>query len=215
MRNVLMNLIALQLSAFIKRFRTQRQQARGKKCAQPEPNREEGRDAGRANLDFAAPVGESARAACCCRQGGETLTRRHAGMAKLSEVVMQELISRVTNAAGIDADTAQKAVGSILEFLQKEGPGDAVRQLIDKIPNAEGLIAQAQASGGGMMGALGGMFGGAGGIMGLVGKLQGMGLDTGQMHAVGKTLIAQGRELIGDDAMARIVSSVPGLDQIA
>ncbi len=126
---------------------------------------------------------------------------------------MEQLIAQVSHAAGIDADTAGKAIGIILGFLQKEAPPEAVNQLIEKIPGAEGLIASAQdAGGGGLMGAFGGMMGG-GGLMALAGQLQGLGLGMGQMQEVGRTLFAQGRELAGEDVMGQIAGSVPGLGQ--
>lgn len=131
---------------------------------------------------------------------------------------MNELISRITAAAGIDADLAENAVGTVLGFLQKEGPDDAVGELMAKLPGAEDLVAQAQANegGGGLMGAIGGLMGGgAGGLMGLVGQLQGMGLDMSQMQEVGKTLIQYGRETVGEDTMAQITSSIPGMDQLS
>ena len=132
---------------------------------------------------------------------------------------MDELISKITAAAGIDAEQAQNAVGTVLGFLQKEGSGEAVGELLAKIPGAEGLISQAEAaggeSGGGLMGALGGLMGGgAGGMMGLVGKLQGMGLDMSQMQSIGKTLIEHGKQVVGEDTMASITSSIPGMDQL-
>ena len=128
---------------------------------------------------------------------------------------MEQLISQVAQAAGIDAETAQKAIGTILGFLQKEGPSDAVGQLLGAIPGSETMIAQAQAEagGGGLMGAVGGLFGGGGGLMALAGQLQGLGLGMGQMQEVGKTLFAQGRELVGEDVMGQIAGSVPGLSQ--
>ncbi len=131
---------------------------------------------------------------------------------------MEELISRVTAAAGIDATQAQSAIGTVLGFLKKEGPGEAVGELLGKIPGAEGLIEQAQGSegGGGLMGAIGGLMGGGvGGLMGLVGQLQGQGLDMRQMQEVGKTLISYGREVVGEDTMASITSSIPGMDQLS
>ncbi len=130
---------------------------------------------------------------------------------------MEQLIAQITQATGIDVETAQKAVGAILGFLKREGPADAVNQLIEKIPGAEGLIAESGGEGGGgggLMGALGGLMGGgAGGLMGLAGQLQGMGLGMGQMQEVGKTLFSQGRELVGEDVMGQIAGSVPGLSQ--
>ena len=133
---------------------------------------------------------------------------------------MEQLIAKITSAAGIDAEQAKSAIGTVLGFLQKEGPGEAVGQLLEKIPGAEGLISQAEAregsGGGGLMGALGGMMGGgAGGMMGLVGKLQGMGLDMGQMQEIGKTLITHGKEVVGEDTMAAITSAIPGMDQLS
>jgi len=127
---------------------------------------------------------------------------------------MEQIIAQVAQTAGIDAETAQKAVGTILGFLQKEGPQDAVSQLLGAMPGAEDLIAQTQGEGGGgLLGAVGGMFGGAGGLMALAGQLQGLGLGMGQMQDVGKSLFAQGRELVGEDVMGQIAGSVPGLSQ--
>lgn len=127
---------------------------------------------------------------------------------------MEQLIAQIQQAAGIDADTAQKAIGTILGFLQKEAPPEAVNQLIEKLPGAEGLIASAQANagGGGLLGAMGGLFGG-GGLMALAGQLQGIGLGMGEMQAVGKTLFEQGRQVVGEDVMGQIAGSIPGLSQ--
>ncbi len=47
---------------------------------------------------------------------------------------MDELIARITSNVGIDAATAEKAVGMILAFLQKEGPADKVQQLLAAFP---------------------------------------------------------------------------------
>ena len=122
---------------------------------------------------------------------------------------MDELIARLTAAAGIDAETAQKAIGMILAFLRKEAPGDAVESMISQTPCAEDAIATA--GGGGVMGALGGMMGG--GVMALGGQLMGAGLDMGQIQTVGRELFAFGREKAGEDKMGEIIGQVPGLSQ--
>lgn len=122
---------------------------------------------------------------------------------------MDELIARLTAAAGIDAETAKKAIGMILAFLRKEAPGDAVETMISQTPGAEDAIAEA--GGGGMMGALGGMMGG--GVMALGGQLMGAGLDMGQIQSVSKELFAFGREKAGEDKMGEIIGQVPGLSQ--
>ena len=75
---------------------------------------------------------------------------------------MDGLIARITQRTGLDADTAEKAVGIILGFLKKEGPPEEVEQMLRVMPQAEEMIAkgEAAAGGGGMMGAMGGMMGG-------------------------------------------------------
>jgi len=125
---------------------------------------------------------------------------------------MEELISRLVANVGIDAGLAQKAVGIILGFLQKEGPPAEVGELIAKLPGAEALIAEHAGQGGGVLGGLMGMMGG-GGVMALGQQLMGAGLSMGQMGDVGKELFAYGREQAGEDTMGAIVGAVPGLGQ--
>ena len=122
---------------------------------------------------------------------------------------MQELINRVATAAGIDATTAEQAVGMILAFLQKEGPTEQVDKLLAAIPGAAELAA-AHAGGGG--GGLLGMFGG-GGLMGLAGQLSGLGLGMGEMQSVGREVFNVGREQAGEDTVGDIAGSIPGLGQ--
>ncbi|MGL5361673.1 MAG: DUF2267 domain-containing protein [Bosea sp. (in: a-proteobacteria)] len=125
---------------------------------------------------------------------------------------MEELISRITSVAGIDEGLAQKAVGIILGFLQKEGPAAEVGQMMAAMPGAEALIPAAPASGG-LMGMVGGMMGGGGGVMALGGQLMGAGLSMGQIQSVSKEMFAFGREKAGEDAMGAIVGAIPGLGQ--
>jgi hypothetical protein len=124
---------------------------------------------------------------------------------------MDELIARLTAAAGIDAETAQKAVGIIMGFLQKEAPPEAMQALLEKSPGAEELIAKAsEGGGGGLMGMIGGM---GGGIMALGGQLMGAGLSMDQMRTVGRELFAFGREKAGEDVMGQIAGAIPGIGQ--
>ncbi|MCO4053950.1 MAG: DUF2267 domain-containing protein [Bosea sp.] len=124
---------------------------------------------------------------------------------------MDELIARVTAAAGIDAAMATKAIGMILNFLRKEGPPAEVNELIAQLPGAED--AMANAGKGGMMGGLAGMMPGGGGVMGLGASLMGAGLSMGQVQSVSRTMFAFGREKAGEDAMGAIVGAIPGLGQ--
>lgn len=129
---------------------------------------------------------------------------------------MEELLARVCARTGLDAATAQTALGHILAFLQKEGPAPEVAQLMSALPGSETLVAQANAGegsgGGGLMGMLGGMMGG-GGVMALGQKLMAAGVPMGQMQPLGQELFAFGREKAGEDAMGPIVGSIPGLNQ--
>jgi hypothetical protein len=126
---------------------------------------------------------------------------------------MDELINRIVTNLGIDEGLAQKCVGIILGFLQKDGPAAEVGQMFDAMPGAAELVAEhGEAGGGGIMGSVMGMMGG-GGVMGLGQKLMGAGLSMGQMGDLGKELFAFGREKAGEDAMGAIVGSIPGLGQ--
>ena len=128
--------------------------------------------------------------------------------------MMDELIGRVTAAAGIDAGVAQQAVGQILAFLKKEGPEGPVTEVFSKIPGADEAAdaAAGTGSGGGLMGGLSSMMGG-GGLMGLAGKLTGLGLGMGEMQTVGKEVFSYAREKAGEDAVGQIAGSIPGLSQ--
>lgn len=128
---------------------------------------------------------------------------------------MDELISRVSTAAGIDAGAARSAVGIILGFLRKESDAPEVEQLIGALPGAEEAISeQAGAKSGGLLGGLAGMMGG-GGVMGLAGQLSSAGLGMTEMQSVGKELFAFAREKAGEDVVGQVAASIPGLGQFA
>ena len=124
---------------------------------------------------------------------------------------MEELIARVTKATGLDAATAQKAIGIILAFLKKEGPPAEVNQLFAAMPGAEQVVAQSGDGGPGSL--VGGLMGMGGGVMALGGELMGAGVSMGQMQPLGRELFAYGREKAGEDVMGPIVGSIPGLSQ--
>lgn len=125
---------------------------------------------------------------------------------------MNELISRITQATGLDAAVVEKAVGLILAFLGKEGPPEEVTKLFDAIPGSQQAAATAGDGGpGGMMGGLMGAMGG--GVMVLGQKLMAAGVPMAQMQPLGRELFAYGREKAGEDVMGPIVGAVPGLSQ--
>jgi hypothetical protein len=125
---------------------------------------------------------------------------------------MEELIARITQATGLDAQTAQKAVGIILAFLKKEGPPEEIGKLLAAMPGSEDVIAQSGDGGpGGLMGGFMGAMGG--GVMALGQQLMSAGVGMGQMQPLGRELFAFGREKAGEDVMGAIVGSIPGLNQ--
>ena len=131
--------------------------------------------------------------------------------------LMEQIISRIVGATGIDEGVAKQGVGVMLNFLTKEGDAGVVGQMVEKIPGASDLLAEHTASegeggGGGLMGGLAGAMGG-GGIMGLAGQLQGLGLDMGEIQGMAKEFAAGAREQAGDGVVDAVAAQVPGLDQ--
>ncbi|HET7910883.1 MAG TPA: DUF2267 domain-containing protein [Pseudolabrys sp.] len=117
---------------------------------------------------------------------------------------MDELVGRLVANVGVDRETAEKAVGIILDFLRKEGPPDKVQALIDRLPGAEALLAQHSEAGGAFP---------MSGIMGAGTKMMSAGLSMGQVQSVTRETISYAREKIGDDAVGEIVGAIPGLSQ--
>src|SRR3954462_4110571 len=115
---------------------------------------------------------------------------------------MEELLGRITQKTGLDAATAQRAVGIILAYLRKEGPPDAVNRLLAAMPGSEDVIAQSGDGG------PGGLMGGGGG-MALGTKLMGAGVGMHQMEPLGRELFDYGREKAGEDTMGEIVGAIP------
>ena len=128
---------------------------------------------------------------------------------------MNELVTRVAENVGIEPATAEKAVGMILGFLQREAADGPVAQMIEAIPGASELIAQYNGEGTGGGGLLGGLMSaiGGGGVMALGQQLMSQGLGMGEITSLAKETIAFAKEKAGDDVVDEVVASVPGLSQ--
>ena len=127
---------------------------------------------------------------------------------------MNELIERIVENVGIDAATAEKAVGIIMNFLLSEGPRDKVRELLARIPGGEAYAAQAAEpaeSGFGGFGGLGSLMGG--GMMKAFNELTGAGLNMAQIQAVTRETVHYARDKAGEDLVGQVVGSIPGLSQ--
>ncbi|PZQ17015.1 MAG: hypothetical protein DI565_06410 [Ancylobacter novellus] len=119
---------------------------------------------------------------------------------------MEDLVTRLSAAAGMDREKAATAIRTILAFLDKEAPADAVKQLIESIPGADEALEQgrsAQESAGGYAGF---------GAMAAYHALTAAGLSGGEVQIVTKELLAHSRETVGEETTGRIVGAVPGLE---
>jgi hypothetical protein len=133
---------------------------------------------------------------------------------------MENLIARVGTAADISPDVARKAVALIGDFIQREAPEEAVKELFEKAPAFPSIIASSTQTGGegmgeglkGLMGVAAGAMGG-GGLMALGSELLSLGLDMEQIQTLGKEVFAYAREVAGDQVVGEISASIPGLSQ--
>ena len=133
---------------------------------------------------------------------------------------MENLIARVATAADLSPDVARKAVALIGDFIQREAPEEAVKELFKKAPAFPSIIASSTQTGGegmgvglkGLMGVSSGAMGG-GGLMALGSELLSLGLDMEQIQTVGKEVFAYARESAGDEVVGEISAAIPGLSQ--
>ncbi|MCL6706375.1 hypothetical protein M8R20_05135 [Pseudomonas sp. R2.Fl] len=128
---------------------------------------------------------------------------------------MNELVTRIATNVGLDPEVAEKALGMMLGFLQREAADGPVAQMIESIPGAVDLVAKYNGEGTGGGGLLGGLMSaiGGGGIMGLGQQLMAQGLGMGEITSLAKETITAAREYAGSDVVDEVVASVPGLSQ--
>ena len=122
---------------------------------------------------------------------------------------MNDIIRQIADSTGIAPDIAEKALGLMLGFLEKEGEDGPVQKMLAAIPGAQELISQYSGDGSG--GFLSGLTGG--GIMGLGQQLMGAGLGMGEITALAKQTIAIAKQYAGEDVVDQVVASIPGLSQ--
>jgi len=132
---------------------------------------------------------------------------------------MDNLIARVATAANTTPDTARQAVALIIDFIEREGPEDAIAALKAKAPELQAIVASTKVGGEGIGGFVKGLMGtgagmmGGGGLMALGASLMSLGLDMHQIQAAGKAVFEYARVAAGDDVMGEISAAIPGLSQ--
>ncbi|XUY27432.1 hypothetical protein RMR21_003450 [Agrobacterium sp. rho-8.1] len=130
---------------------------------------------------------------------------------------MSEIVTQIADKVGIEHDKAEKALGMMLGFLQREADDAPVAKMIEAIPGAPDLVARFNGEGQGGGGLLGGLMSaiGGGGIMGLGQQLMSQGLGMSEISALAKETIAIARQHAGDETVDQVIASVPGLSQFA
>ncbi|QRM46728.1 hypothetical protein [Rhizobium sp. BG4] len=130
---------------------------------------------------------------------------------------MNEVVTQIADRVGIAPDLAEKALGMMLGFLQREADDGPVAKMIEAIPGGADLVAQfngeGAGGGGGLLGGLMSALGGGGGIMGLGQQLMSEGLGMSEITALAKETIAVAKQYAGDEIVDQVVASVPGLSQ--
>jgi hypothetical protein len=119
---------------------------------------------------------------------------------------MNDIIRQIAEATGIQPNVAEKALGLMLSFIEKEGEDGPAQKMLAAIPGAKDLISQY--GGGGS-----GSFLAVGGIMGLGQQLMGQGLGMGEITALAKQTIALAKQYAGEEVVDEVVASIPGLGQ--
>ncbi len=129
---------------------------------------------------------------------------------------MQDLINRVVQNVGIDASTAQPAIGVVLNLLKSVLPDGVVSQLMGAIPGADALLgaADSQAGSGGITGMLGGALssvtgGSAGAVTQALGQLQGLGLDSDKSKSLVSEVIGFAKENAPPEVVSALESNIP------
>ena len=122
---------------------------------------------------------------------------------------MNDIIRQISEATGIQPNVAEKALGMMLGFLEKEGEDGKVHQMLAASPGAKDLVSQYGGDGAG--GFLAGLAGG--GIMGLGQQLMGLGLGMGEITALAKQTIALAKQYAGEQVVDEVVALIPGLGQ--
>jgi hypothetical protein len=120
---------------------------------------------------------------------------------------MDNLIARVAAAADTTPGVARKAVALIGDFIQREAPEEAVRDLFGKAPAFPAIIASSTQTGGDGMG------GDVKGLMALGTELMALGLGMEQIQTIGKEVFGYAREVAGDQTVGEIAAAIPGVSQ--
>ncbi|RYC32951.1 DUF2267 domain-containing protein [Lichenibacterium minor] len=121
---------------------------------------------------------------------------------------MQDLIDHVSTEAGLEPATARKAIGIVLDFVQKNVPPDTSAAVIDRVPGARAAASAAaedEAEGGGSA---------TPGLMGLADRLMAEGVGMGAMQSLGRAMFEGLRRHVGDGPVDDVAKAIPELQHV-
>lgn len=133
---------------------------------------------------------------------------------------MDEFISLVTSQLGVGEAESRSATGGILKMLKDQLDESTFSDVINKLPGASSLLADAESgagksSGGGLMGSLvsmaGGMLGGKGGAGDIMKSLADSGIGLDKAGGFLSALVAFLKEKLGDDMFGTLATKLPDL----
>ncbi len=121
---------------------------------------------------------------------------------------MQDIVDHVSAATGLEPETSRKAIGIVLDFVQKNVPPDTAAAVIDALPGARMAAAAAaedEAEGGGTA---------SPGLMGLADRLMAEGIGMGSLPTLGRAMFEALRRQVGDGPVAAVAAAIPELEAV-
>lgn len=133
---------------------------------------------------------------------------------------MDELIKQLTSQIGIDSSSANKAVGTVMSLLKKEGGDDLFGKIAAAIPGAQAAADTTpapteSAGGGGLLGSVMGMFGGSAGKgFALAAALKALGIKEDKLGSFATIVIDFIKQKAGADVVNQLVAKLPMLKSL-
>ena len=134
---------------------------------------------------------------------------------------MDEIAAYIGAHVGVSPTTARLAIGHVFGFLQKRYPeaGGPAEELLDKIPGAREVVAEAASAPrrgmfGALLGGVGGILGGAkGDLLQLTSRLTAMGLTADQLQRLAHMVFGTAENVIGRERLRVMTDPIPGLSK--
>ena len=121
---------------------------------------------------------------------------------------LQVLVDHVSTETGLEPATSRKAIGIVLDFVQKNVPPGTSAAVIDPLPGARAAAAAAaedEAEGGGSA---------TPGLMGLADRLMAEGVGMGTMQSLGRAMFEGLRRHVGDGPVNDVAEAIPELRHV-